>query len=184
VVDETGQDAIEVEAAADVARHAAQRLGPVELARDVVRPLRAADDGADRLGRDPRDLDVVLAERIGRLAGDEQDAPRRCGAGIATASSGRPSGSTPVERVRARREEDRREGQPPGPAPAGLVERPAEEPDGPGRSTRRTIAASAADWARGQPIAAQLPDRDEVVAVGVADRLRRGCRTSSCRRSR
>ena len=95
-------------------------------------------------------------------------------AGMATASSGRPSGRTasgasrrvPVEARPRRLVADRRS------RPAAS-QRLAEDPERPaGRSSqalrRDVVGARAA--ARDEAVAAQLPDRDEVVAVGVADR--------------
>jgi hypothetical protein len=147
----------------------------VELARDVVRALRATDHGADRLCRDPGDLDVALAEGIRSLADDEQDAPGRLRAwdgdrqlGPAVGQDGGP-GAVP-----ALAEEHRREGQPTGAAAAGLLERLAEDPIGPGEVDEPRpddrIGVSLGSWR--QPVAADLPDRDEVMSERPADRLR------------
>ena len=50
MVDQAGQDAVEVEPAADVAGHPAQGLGPVEEVGDLVLAAGDADDRADGVG--------------------------------------------------------------------------------------------------------------------------------------
>ena len=95
MVDEAGQDPVEVEPAADVAGDPAQRLGPMEQMGDLLGAAGAADDRAEAVGDDAGDVEVARAERAARLADDEQDAPRPGRRrGSATASSGRRSGRT------------------------------------------------------------------------------------------
>ena len=73
VIGEPAEDPVELEPAADVARDAAQRLGPVQVLGDLRGPAAHADDPADRLGSERRQLDVTIRQG---LAGDEQHAPR------------------------------------------------------------------------------------------------------------
>ena len=95
VVDQAGQDPVEVEPAADVAGDPAERLRPVEQVVDLVGAPGAADERAERRRRTP-------APRRGRAApSDPAVSPTisrtphgPSGPGIATASSGRPSGTT------------------------------------------------------------------------------------------
>ena len=83
VIHQSGQDAVEVEPRPDVAGHPAERLGPVEQVGDLVGPAGAGDERPDGVGDDPGDVEVARAERSGRLADDEQGAPR-----LATARDG------------------------------------------------------------------------------------------------
>ena len=76
VVDQAGQDPVEVEPAADVGRDAAQRLRAMEQVGDLVGALGAADHRPERVRGDPGDLEVARPERTGRLADDVKDAPR------------------------------------------------------------------------------------------------------------
>ena len=76
MVDQAGQDPVQIEPAADIAGHPAQGLRAVEQVGDLLGALGAADDGTQRIGRHPRDLDVAAAERSAGLADDMQDAPR------------------------------------------------------------------------------------------------------------
>ena len=62
VVDQAGQDPIEVEPAADVGRHAAKRLGPMEQVSDLVGALGTADHRPEGVRRDPGDIEVARAE--------------------------------------------------------------------------------------------------------------------------
>ena len=76
MVDQAGQDPIEVEPAADVGRHAAERLGPMEQVGDLVGALGAADHRPERIRRDPGDVEVARTERARGLTDDKEDAPR------------------------------------------------------------------------------------------------------------
>jgi hypothetical protein len=76
VVDQAGQDPIEVEPAADVGRDASQRLRPMEQMGDLLGPLSPADHRPEGVGRDPGDLEVARPERARRIADDVEDAPR------------------------------------------------------------------------------------------------------------
>ena len=121
MVDQAGQDPVEVEPAADVAGHPAQRLGAVEQVGHLVGSLGAADDGTR--SRRPR---PARARRRGS-ASDPRASPTTCrtphggvGPGIATASSGRPSGRT----ASAHRPAPRRAARP-GSGPRPVRPRPA-----------------------------------------------------------
>ncbi len=147
----------------------------MEQVGDLVGAPGAADERPDGVGHDPPDVEVAGAERSGRLADDQQRAPRlattgdrhrqlrppiaedRRGCGIGIVGIVQDSG----QQVAA------------GPVPArGQIEcladhpvagRQVDESEGPGH-------VGAGDGPRHQPVATRLPDRDEVVAVGVADR--------------
>ena len=76
MVDEAGQDLVEVEPAADVAGHPAQRVGPVELVADVLR-LAGRDDDRRDAGRDVAEERRIERRRIDAGAGvDDEHAPR------------------------------------------------------------------------------------------------------------
>ena len=81
VADEAGQDPIEVQAAADVARHPPQRLGPVEQVGDLLLASDDADDGADRVGHDGGEVAVGRVEAFAGCRDDEHGAPRPVTAG-------------------------------------------------------------------------------------------------------
>ena len=81
VVDQAGQDAVEVEPAADVAGHPAEGLGSVDEVGDLLLASSDADDRAERVGDDG---EVVDHERVGIVVvvgHDEEDAPRSVAAG-------------------------------------------------------------------------------------------------------
>ena len=176
MVDQAGQDAVEVEPAADVAGHPAQGLRAVEQMRHLLGALGAADDRTQRIGRHPADLDVTAAQRPAGLADDVQDAPRLVGARdghgqlrtavgqdgqgriarcLAEQHSGhrRTTGSTAARRQR---------------------ERPADDPERRREvgETGRSHLIGIRPGTDGQLPLPGLPDRDEVMPVGVADRLR------------
>ena len=62
MVDEAGQDPIEIEPAADVVRDPSQGFYPMQLVRDLVGLARDRHDGPDPLGEDPGDVGVALGE--------------------------------------------------------------------------------------------------------------------------
>ena len=62
VVDQAGQDPIEVEPAADVGRDAPQRLGAMEQVCDLLGALGAADHRPDGVRRDPGDVEIARTE--------------------------------------------------------------------------------------------------------------------------
>ena len=77
MVDEARQDPVEVEAAADVARHPAQRLGSMEEMGDLVGALRRLDDDAGRRGE--LDQEVGIDRRLVAIGigADRENPPRR-----------------------------------------------------------------------------------------------------------
>ena len=58
VVDQAGQDPVEVEPTADVAGDPAKGLSPMEQMRHLPGALGAADDGADPVRGHPRDVEI------------------------------------------------------------------------------------------------------------------------------
>ena len=176
MVDQAGQDAVEVEPAADIAGHPPQGLRAVEQMRHLLGALGAADDRTQRLGRHPGDLDVAAAERPAGLADDVQDTPRLMGARDGhrqlRAAVGQ-DGQGRIARCLAEQHGGHRRAT--GSTTAGRqLERPADDPERQGEvgeaggshligirpGTDRQLALPG------------LPDRDELMPVGVTDRLR------------
>ena len=173
MVDEPGQDPVEVEPAADVAGDPAQRLGPMELAGRPRRcAARADDDRADRVGDDRRDLDVVRrrATAASRRRGGGRPTARRARDGDGQLRPAAGQDRRAARRRVARSPGSRGRGRRPTTASASAAPRTPKRPrpvDEPIGSRRRRRAATA----RGdEPVVAELPDRHEVMAVGVADR--------------
>ena len=81
VVDEIGQDAIEIEPAADVAGDAPEGLDAVEVLGGLRGPSRRAHDRAETVGKDPGDVQIALAQRPRGLADDVKKAPRLAASG-------------------------------------------------------------------------------------------------------
>ncbi len=79
MVDQAGEDAIEVQSAADVAGHAAQRLGAVEQVADLLLAARDAHDRPDGVGEDGRQVHVGGPGIGPRLRDQQQGAPRSVG---------------------------------------------------------------------------------------------------------
>jgi hypothetical protein len=77
MVDQTGQDPVEVQAAADVARHPAEGVGAVEPMGGVVDARRRLDDRPRRRGELDQQIGVDRGLVAVRLGADRQDAPRR-----------------------------------------------------------------------------------------------------------
>ena len=76
MLDQTGQDPVEVEPAADVGRHSAEGVRAVEAMGDLVRSAGRPDDRPDRgrdLGQERRVERRPIAVRIGH---DHEAAPR------------------------------------------------------------------------------------------------------------
>ena len=187
MVDQAGQDPVEVEPAADVAGDPAQRLGAMEQVGDLVGALGDADDGPDRVGRDAR--------RARGRGSETSRRPRRRRAGRPTARAGRGSPRRARDGRRAGRLGPRRAG--------GLAERARRaavpRPDAPvarrrassarprmpnarGRSSRRADRGPAPRPRRHAASAGrrELPDRHEVMPVRIADAPRAtASRTSS-----
>ena len=139
VVDQAGQDPVEVEPAADVAGHPAQGLRAVEQVRHLLGALGAADDRA-RARRPPtRAISTSrLPERPAASRRRRAGRPTaRAVPGIATASSGRPSGRTaraarPASRRAARRA-----------SASDRIDRDRPPARAPGRRSRTTTGRSA-----------------------------------------
>ena len=71
MVDETGQDAIEVKSAADVAGDATQRIGSMEQVVDLLAPTGGFDHGAEIRGDDLDEIEVGGGQ-AGSVGADEQ----------------------------------------------------------------------------------------------------------------
>ena len=119
VVDQAGQDPVEVEPAADVGGDAAERLGPMEEVGDLVGALGAADHRAERVRRDPGDLEVTRPERTGRLADDVEDAPWLARTGDRDGQLGPAIGEDRERIARPAVEQDPGHRRATGPVPAG-----------------------------------------------------------------
>ena len=138
---------------------------------------RAADDGPDRVRGDPGDARSRGPSEPGGLADDEQHAPRRRAAGDRHGQLGAVVGQDRQRVVVRRRRAGRRASAP---RRSGRDRRPARgsgRGSRSGRAGRRAAgdpALGAGDRPRREAVAAGLPDRDEVMAVRVADRVDRG----------
>ena len=135
VVDQAGQDPVEVEPAADVGRHAAKCLGSMEQVGDLVGALGAADHRPE--SRPPRPgRRRGRADRVSRAASPTtwRTPHGSRGPGIATASSGRSSGKTASGSFVPAIEQDAGHRTANGPIPAGgQFERLAEDPESTGQ---------------------------------------------------
>ena len=83
MIDEAGEDPVEIEPAPDVAGDAAQGLGPMQEVRDLLLPTRDPDDRPDRIGEGRGQVRIGGAEpvpAIGAVRDHQQDAPRAVGA--------------------------------------------------------------------------------------------------------
>ena len=79
MVDQAGQDPIEIEPAPDIAGDPAQRLGAMQQMADLLLAPRDADDGADRIGDDRSEVRVGGAQPVSVVAAirdHQQNAPR------------------------------------------------------------------------------------------------------------
>ncbi len=173
MVDQSGQDAIEVEPAADVAGHPSQRLGAMEEMGHFVGPACAAHDGAEAIGGDARDIEVARTERSLGLADHQQDAPwavvsrdddRQLGPFIGQHGQGEVI-------VRAGQDHAGQRRLAGAGAPGGHAQDAAEDPV-PARQVDQSVGighVGGGRRSRRQPIATELPGDDEVVAVRVAD---------------
>ena len=77
MVDETGQDLVEVEPAADVAGDAAQGVGPMEVVGDLVGRSAGADDRPDARGDRAKEVGVDGRGIGAGVGSDDEDAPER-----------------------------------------------------------------------------------------------------------
>ncbi len=166
MVDEAGEDALEVEPAADVAGDPVQRLGPMELPADGLLALRRGDDRAEGPGDDRRDLGGEGRERCRRLGHEMEHAPRPVHAddrGGELRSSARQDRQGTLVAVRpGGRELVAGRGRAERLAEDAERLRPLDQPLGPRGVGDR-------DGPRDQPLVTELPERHEVVVVGIAD---------------
>ena len=177
MVDQAGQDPVEVEPAADVAGDPAQRLGPMEQVGDLLLAADDADDGADRVGQRPSTRSRSAGPKRSPGAGhDEQRRPtghraRGCRPRAPSRSPGR---TVVVTRSLPRRPARAAAGRLAGPRRPRVVRRSSARPRTPndrGRSSRRGRATpgGTATASRHEPLVAPLPDDDERPVAGVAD---------------
>ncbi len=176
VVDQPGQDPVEVQPAADVAGDPAERLGPVEQVADRFRPLGTADDRADPVAHHTGHVEVARVEGAARLADHQERAPRT---GVTRDRNRQLGPSVRQDRelgvARVIAQEDGRQGAAAAPVTAGGEgHRPAEEARSQ-RDVQETLRTGhraelrAGHRTRRQVIALHLPNDDKVVAVGVTD---------------
>ena len=172
VIDEAGQDAVEVEAAADVAGDPMERLRTMQLVGDLLAAAGDRDDRADRVGDDRGNIAVTGAECSRRFADEVEDAPRSAEGRDGDGQFGSLAGEDGERRARLLRLG--------GCAAVALLgwivgerghrERRAEHAE----RTRafheplRNRGRCPRHGPRHEAIVAQLPDRDEVMVVGVA----------------
>ena len=144
VVDEAGEDPVEVEAAADVARDPVERLGPMELVGDLLRAGARPRRSCRWRWRRPRRPRRRAARATTVVSATRWSTPHGPpSAGMTTASSGRPPGrigsGAPVPRLRSAR------GRGPSVGSSGHAAAASAAPRTPnvcGRSTSRCGAAS------------------------------------------
>ncbi len=134
-------------------------------------PLTIAPSPSDD---DAGDLEIARAERVPRLADDQQDAPRSVRAGDRHGQLGAMVGEDGERRVLGGvAEQEPRQGRP---ARAGATRRELERAAEDAVSARQVDQAvrsgeiRAREGAGRQSIAAQLVGDDQVMAVGLADR--------------
>ena len=171
VVDQAGQDPVEIEPASDVGGDATERLRPMEKVRDLVGSLGAADHRAERVRGDPGDLEVTWPERPDGLADDVEDAPRLARTGDRDGQLGPAIGEDSERIARPAVEQDPGHRRATGPVAAGgELQRLAEDPEPTGQvdESGGVAALGARARPRGEALAAGLPDGHEMVTVGVA----------------
>ena len=182
MIDEAGEDPVEIEPAPDVARDAAQGLGPMQEMRDLFLPTRDPDDGPDRIGEGRGQLRVGAAEPVPAIPAvrdHQQDAPGAVGAGDGhrklAEGPGQDRRRHPLE---ARAEHGHGTGRRlvigPGSRGRYRIERPPEDAEGSRQiqQTRRDLAGGHGRGSRRQAVATQLPEGDERQLGRGADLLR------------
>ena len=182
VIDEAGEDPVEIEPAPDVARDAAQGLGPMQEMRDLFLPTRDPDDGPDRIGEGRGQLRIGAAEPVPAIPAvrdHQQDTPGAVGARDGhrklAEGTGQDRRRHPVE---ARAEHGHGTGRRlvigPGSRGRYRIERPPEDAEGSRQiqQTRRDLAGGHGRGSRCQAVATQLPEGDERQLGRGADLLR------------
>ena len=165
MVDQAGQDPVEVQPAADVTGDPTESLSPMELVGDLVRSAGDADDRGDPVGEQAGHVDVPLRERAGGVPDDQQQAPRIDRARDQDGQLGPSVGEDRDRRIaRVVALKDGRERRVARPvATGGHTQDTTEVPNVDGTSMSRSGAAtSAAAWARGvsrSPFACQTATR-------------------------
>ena len=76
VIDQTGQDPVEVEPAADVARDPMERLRAMKLAGDLLPSSGDRDDRPDGVGHDRGHVGIALPDHRRGIGDEVEDAPR------------------------------------------------------------------------------------------------------------
>ena len=152
VIDETREDAIEIEPAADVAGDATEGLDAVEVLGGLRGSSGRAHDRAEPVGKDSGDVEIALAQRSRGLADDMEQAPRLAASGDRGSQLGTPRPEDRVDGVPRVVGDEHGRGRPaPCPVPAGREpQRLAEDPRRPaGPPVGRSRPASAPATARG-----------------------------------
>ena len=174
VIDEAGEDAVEVEPAPDVARDAAQGLRAMEQVRNLLLASTDGDERAEGVGDDPDEVQVERPEAVRPVGHDQHDAPRTVRSHHGDRHLGSRAGQArerhPVAGVREDRDGGRR--RLPGECRPGRgVDRPAEDAE-PAREVEQARAGGArrqGRCARHEAVVADLPDGDEAMVVRVPD---------------
>ena len=178
MLDEARQDPVEVEPAADVAGHAAQRVGPMELVADVLRLAGGDDDRRDADGHVAEERRVERGRIDARAGVDDEHAPRPVVAGDRHGRLGPAADDRPDVARRHRPRPgvvsgglvgDAQLAGPPAEAGIRRVERVADHAEVARQLDEpRRAPAGAGDGM--EPLAAELEHRDCPVRAMVADR--------------
>ena len=177
VVDQAGEDAVEVEPAADVPCHPPQGLGAVEEVGDLLLAPDDADDGTDGVGEDRDQVAIGGTEAVAGRSDDKQASPgsvaTRDGRCELLPIAGKERGRHPVIALAFHSERTGRDVRPSSGATVGEVECPAQDAE---RSrhiqqTRHGDAGWYGHGSRGKPVVPALPDDHHRAVAGVADEI-------------
>ena len=172
MIDQAGQDPVEVEPTADVAGDSPEHFGAVPQVADLGAALSGADERTEAIGAGAGGRHVVRPKRPGALAHDQQDAPRPVRARDRDRQLRSPVGSdrehgrviqvgqehTLIASVAALPECPDAEGG-------------SQDPESARKISEAWLAGVTADsdGHRRQAIATRFPDRNEAVTVGIAN---------------
>ena len=180
MVDEAGQDPVEVEPAADVAGDAAQRLGAMQQVGDLLLAPTDADDRAERIGEDGRQVAVGRVETAApgpATTSSTPHGPSRPGMATASSLNGRRAGPWWSPDRCGRRTTADAPGALVGPRPRARgreVERPAEDAE-PARQVEQARRWSA-ELVRRRHRGTSRSPRSSQMATSAVDRRSRGSR--------
>ena len=174
VVDQAGQDPVEVEAAPDVRGDAPERLGTMEEVGDLVGTLRTAHDRPKTFGDDSGDVEIPGAEGTTGLPDDQEDAPWRGRTrdrdGQLGSIVGQDRDDLPIPIAFEQDPRHRRAAA--SFHPRGELEGPAEDPVPTGQIDEpdRPSDVGGSDGAWREAFAVRFPGGHEVMPIGVAER--------------